>query len=431
MKCYVCEEENWEVREDLNPLSKVGICKNCGNIAHLIENEEKILSFYRGDYRTFPNGMNVITSTNKLNYIKLFLKDYLKDKKDLTTLDIGAGTGYLCDWFRRLGFKSYGTELTNSFRRFSEYFYDIPLTEDIIEKHKYDLIVFYHTLEHIPNPDKKLQQAIDVLNDDGAIAISTPEWLKTLENLAQIGDLTINNYFHKNHINCFTEQSIKNLFNKLGLKIIKEDHLIYGQTYLLKKSNKTEIKKENYKEVIEKIDKIKSAIELFQQRKYKEATNVWYDFPDAHLRYIFDVIRKEPDREEYEFKQILEKIPNSPRIKLGYAILLYQVERYPEAISLFSEVMETQPSAEILMYLGWSLANLKKYKEAINAFGQALSIDPRKWIEAMGWIGYCCNQLPHWEEKAKEEIKEKLFQQANPKIELKEGSDENNKSADK
>lgn len=429
MNCYICDQNNWHIRKDLNPQKAVGICKNCGNVAFQVEEEEekKIRDFYRGNYRSKPGAMIIITTTHKLNFIKIFLSDWLKDKKNLLCTDIGAGSGYLCDWLRRRGHRATGTELTLSFRRFSEHYYGIPLTEEIVEKHRYDLIVFYHSLEHMVEPDKKLQKCTSLLADDGVIMISVPEWFHKLENLAQEGELTIENYFHTRHLNCFTERSMKNLFNKCKLEIIKEDHDTYGQTYLVGKypPNKVAFLKgtnpidpEKWQTINAKIDKIKKAIDLFKQGKLKDALEAWNYFPDASLKYIFDSIRKEPDRQEHELKGLLEKFPNDAKVLMAYGIWYYQNQKYEEAIKYLDKSLSIAPHEDVLVYIGWSLDRLGKYPEAMMAFSKAMVMNPQKWRECVDWMSHCACEMPTWDERAKMEIKNKLFEQAEPKIEL-------------
>ena len=424
MNCYICDQNNWHIRKDLNPLKAVGICKNCGNVAFQVDEgeEKKIKDFYRGNYRSKPGALNILTTTHKLNYIKMFVGDWLKDKKNLVCTDIGAGSGYLCEWLRKLGHKATGTELTLSFRRFSEHYYGVPLTEEIVEKHKYDLIVFYHSLEHIVEPDKKLQKCASLLSDNGVIMISVPEWFHKLENLAQIGDLTIDNYFHKNHLNCFTERSMKNLFVKCELEIIKEDHYTYGQTYLVKKFTKgtQSMVKENWKEINAKIDKIKKAIDLFIQGKLKDAVEVWDYFPDASLKYIFDTVRKEPERQKHELDELLEKFPNDAKVNMAYGVWSYQNQKYEEAIKHLDKSLNVNPHEDVLIYMAWALDRMGKYREAMMAFSKAMAINPQKWMESLNWMGHCACEMPTWDERAEMEVKNRLFEQAKTKIELQD-----------
>lgn len=437
MRCFICNEANWYVRKDLNPKRKIGICKNCGNVVFLLdeENEEKaIKEFYRNHYRKDPTPNNILFSTHKLNWIKLFISEYLKEnlakykqlKKQPIFADIGAGTGFLCFWFKNLGYKVTGTELPRGFRAFSEHFYGIPLTEELTEKHKYDFISLYHTLEHLVNPDKKIKYYLKFLEEDGTLLISTPEWFNILFNIAMMGNNTIENYFHENHLNCFSRISLKNLFLKNNLEIVKENYYTYGQTYLVKRKKNQEktpqIIKENWETINNKIDKIKEALNLKLQNKSEEAIDVWYRFPDAHIQCIFDKYRKDPTKQEDFFKKIVTKdkeFSNYPTILTALGTWLYQNDRPEESLKVFRKMAELKPTEDIFIYMGWALSLLGKNKEAMGSFNAANQINPQKWTEIANWLCRCSCKLPTWDERAKEEIKENLFKKANPKIELK------------
>lgn len=433
MKCYCCDSENWHLRTDLNPHKPVGICKECGNIAFIIEqkDQDKMKKFYESEYRAMPSTANLITTTRKLNYIKLFLTDYLKDKKNLVCGDVGAATGYFCNYLRSLGHRATGSELTLSFRRFSEHYYGIPLTTELESKHKYDFISFYHTLEHIPEPDKVLLNNKNLLKDDGIMFISVPEWLYELIDLSAYGKLCIENYFHENHINCFTWNSFQNILNKTGLEIVKADREQYGITVLVKKCEPKPIKADNWQEINSQIDKIKKAIESQAAGKVKEALEIWPNYPDGMLRLIFDNYKKDNERQAIEFEKILKSFPNSIQIKVGYAVWLYQYNRYEESIKAFEEVNNTRPHEDYFVYIGWCLDRLGRPQEAIKYYDKAQQINPKKWEECINWVCSTCAKMPTWDERARVELEKKVYEQNKDKIKLVDEYMERNNGTDK
>lgn len=436
MRCWICDEKEFHYRNDLYPKKEVGICKNCGNVQFKYEegDKDKLKEFYRSDYRREPGVSNIITTTHKLNYIKIFLGEWLKDKSNLIVADVGAATGYLLDWFKRHGHRVTGTELTRTYRRFSEHYYGVPLTEELTPKHKYDLIVYYHVLEHMLEPDVELMEKRAMLSDNGHMLISVPEWFFVLENLAAIGNLSIDNYFHKNHVYACSRQSMHNLLAKCGLQIVKEDYVTYGQTYLVRKLKTGEpatsinpedagreiFKKEDWQKVNADIDKIKKAIGLFTKGKFKDAINTWYNFPDAHLRLIFDTYKKDTDRQKYELDILISKLGEVNRIVIAYATWLYQNQKYEECLEYFEKAINVAPHEDLFVFMGWALANLNRNKEAMNMFSMGMQVNPTKWTECIGWICRSACQMPSWDEKATEEIKNKMFEKVKPKIELKE-----------
>lgn len=422
MKCWICNADNWHLRDDLNPTKKVGICKECGCITFIIADgeEQKMIEFYRKNYRTKPNNQSLITTTNKLNYIKIFLAEFLKDKKELICGDIGAATGYVCNWLRSLGHKATGSEYTLTYRRFSEHYYGIPLTEELEPKHKYDLLIMYHTLEHMVNPTAKLNYHASLLSDNGVIMISVPEWLNECENLAQVGKFTIENYFHENHINCFTRNSFNNLMNICGLEYVKQDYEQYGMTMLVKKGQIKPIIKEDWNKINNDIDKIKTAIKLFTENKFKEACEVWQNFPDAHLRLIFDLYRKDPSRQEAYFAKLKDVMPNKLQVKQAQAVWYYQFDKLDESLKLFQELIENKPCDEVFIYTGYILERMGKYQEAMRMFATCMNINPKRWTECTDIMCSISSKMSAWDERAEEQIKEQLYSKVKEQVQLKD-----------
>ena len=428
MVCYVCDGIDFrEVPKEVNDQKrKMLICKNCGNLFYEIEpaEENKIKEFYRKDYRQAPTVVNLITTTHKLNYIKLFLADYLKDKKDLVCGDVGCATGYLLNFLQRLGHKVTGSELTINFRRFCEHFYNIPIAEELPEKHKYDFIAMYHTLEHFIEPDKKLLHYKSLLKDDGVMFISTPMWFDCMEEHGGNEWKSFEHYFHINHINIFTQISLQMLFRKCGLVIVKEDYIQYGQTYLLRKQTEQDIVKDlvtnKWEDIEARINVVKQADQAYQKQDYKKALELYPKFPDAYSQLIFNTYRKEPDRQKDLFAEAFDKsgLNENTKMKLSYALWLYQADNFEEAFKELLWLANNKPTEEVFMYLGWCSSQLGHSKEAMNFYYKSQELNPQKWNEAMNWVCREACQMPTWDEVAIQQMKEKLLIESKFKPEL-------------
>lgn len=427
MQCFICDNQNWNKMPEMNPERILQVCKTCGNVAYHVEPdaEEKMKQYYRVDYRPAPNVANLITSNHKQFYIRQFLRDYLKDKKGLVCGDVGSAIGYIPAMFRKLGHRATGCELTILYRRFSEHFYGVPLTEELDDRYQYDLITIYHVLEHMIEPDKKLLKYRNLLKPDGRILVSTPEWFNILEEASGSNMVSFIHLFHKDHINVFSAESIKNLFRKCGLEVEKEDHITYGQTYFLKrteglapmeKGDHFSYSVEAWKEKVELIGKAKKAIELYLQKKYIEAWETWPKFPEAYISIIYDTYLKTPDHQERTFKTALDLMPDSSRLRISYAHWLFMRENFKEAYHQFGWMMNNRPSEDTMMYMGWCSAHLGNPKEAIAWCLQSCDANPVKWTEAMNWVCQQTIQMPTWDERATQEIKNKLFEGAAPKL---------------
>jgi len=428
--CYICDKEDWHSFDSkdqkLNPARELLCCKGCGSVCYRVEpaSEEKIRDYYRKEYRPEPNHLNLITTTHKLNYIKIFLQDYFKGKEPgLVIGDVGSATGYLVAHFRGMGHKATGCEYTVTYRRFAEHFYGVPLTEELRTDLKYDLITVYHVLEHLIEPDKKLAHYVSLLKDDGRMLISTPQWYDVLEEASGPNVTTFEHLWHKDHINVFSETTIRNLFTKCELVIEKEDHFVYGQTYLLRKMTAEEkmhknIVNEGWEEKVKRTLEAKLAIELFGRRDLREALKVWPKFPDAWLRLAFEVFGKDPDRQADLFEEAEKLMPIQRRLLSAKAVWLFQRQKYDEAMKIFEWFAKYCPDEDKLMFMGFACALNGDGKRAMPYFYQAADMDPRKWSDAMDWVCREAAKLPTWDERALETISRQVKETARPGLKL-------------
>lgn len=402
MICYCCDQDNWHSLKELNPERELQVCKDCGNVAYKVDpaDEERVKKYYRFEYRPMPTHENLMTTTRKLNYIKLFLSDFLKDKKGLTTGDVGCATGYIVSWFRQNGHRATGCELTLTYRRFTEHFYGIPIPEELETKHKYDLISLYHVFEHLITPDKKLAHYVSLLADGGHVFVSTPEWLDVLEEASGSNMSTFQHLFHKDHINVFSRQSLQNVFAKSGLVIVKEDHLQYGQTYLLTKGEPKPIVKENWEEIVTKIVAQNTAIDLYKQKKYKEATEVWPKFPEAWIRIAYEKHGKDPLAQKETFDEAHKVVGDNVRLAMAHANWFYQNQYFKEAYEQLEWIVRVKPNEEIYKIMGECLAMLGNQVGAMAHYQRAHELNPILWQGMMDRICKHASSLPAWDERA-------------------------------
>lgn len=425
MKCWACDdEENWHSfdtpEKKINKKRELLCCKNCGAVTYRVdpENEEKMRDYYRHEYRPMPNHMNLVTTTHKLNYVKIFLADFLKDKKDLVIADIGCATGYLVNYFRQEGHKATGCEYTVTYRRFSEHFYGIPISEELDPQLRFDLISIYHVLEHMVEPDKKLEKYVELLKDDGHLIISTPEWYNTLEEASGPPITSFENLWHKDHINVFSYKSITNVFKKLGLEIVKEDRLTYGMTFLLKKGAKRPIEKENPDEVIKRTWDAYHAIAAYLKNDFKEAVRLWPKFPDAWARMITEVHGKDPERQSDLFDEAVKAIGDNKKMASVLAVWHYTYGRYDAAIKTLDWLCSFSPDEERFLLMGYCYMCIGDPKTAIQFFYKAAEMNPTRWAECMDKICIEAAKMPAWDERAVEKMKVDLEKNVKPKIRM-------------
>lgn len=421
MKCYICDADKWKnityqvdgKSVPIHSKKNLHICQECGAAGHEVDpsEEARVKEYYRKDYRPQPALINLITTTHKVNYIRVLLQDFLREKQgtQMNVGDVGAATGYLLNFFRQLGHKVAGSELTLTYRRMSEHYYGIPLAEELETKHKYDLIVMYHVLEHLVEPDKKMAHYASLLNDGGHMLIATPEWFWKLEDDSGQSTVSFDVLFHENHINLFSRTAIQNLFRKSGMSVVKDDYQQYGQTYLLRKDSEPRKGEWLTKEDPREIERImllqRNAIDLFVAQRFREARRAYPNFPEAWLLEIFLKCGKDLAKQTDLIAEAEPIVGHSIRFMTAKAQWLYQQGRLDEAIEGYRRGLSIRPNEDVLMFLGYALAQKNKPIEAIQAMQMAQAMDPRKWAEAQSWILAQVSRMPSWDERAAAELK--------------------------
>lgn len=148
--------------------------------------------YLRNKYSLFKSGLlgKVIS---KFFPNKLFeLLSFIPFRKDLKILDVGCGSGELLKEFMKLGFSNlFGIDpfLPQENLRHDKI---LLLKKDFIDlDQNFDIIMFHHSFEHMPNPKEVFKKIHETLNSNGYCIIRIPivnsyAWQKYQENWVQI-----------------------------------------------------------------------------------------------------------------------------------------------------------------------------------------------------------------------------------------------------
>ena len=236
------------------PLNLV-YCNNCKllQLEHSAPQEIMYKKFYW--YRSSVTR----TMINALKDIHATVKKLSILKKDDTILDIGANDGTLLNFFKKDGFKTIGCEpaknLIKELKKNCDYvlndFWSLEKLNKIIKKNhikKPKLITAIGMFYDLEDPSKFISDAAKALDNDGVFIAQ----LMCLNSMLKKNDL--GNICHE-HLEFYSYESLKYLFEKNGFKIFKvEENNINGGSYRIYcKKNIT--KSINYKENKKKFDK--------------------------------------------------------------------------------------------------------------------------------------------------------------------------------
>lgn len=152
--------------------------------------------------------------SSQLKYIKNFLK------KDFNILEIGSGHGEALIEFEKLNFKVTGIEpdlknVTHLKKLLKKSKIIQSNIEDFNIDEKFDLIWMSHVFEHLPDPISFLKNIQKNMNSDSILFIEVPSVTKK------------NDYRHFTsapHAYNYSGNSIENLLQKTGYKIISHDY---------------------------------------------------------------------------------------------------------------------------------------------------------------------------------------------------------------
>jgi 2-polyprenyl-3-methyl-5-hydroxy-6-metoxy-1,4-benzoquinol methylase len=149
---------------------------------------------------------------------KLALINELHSEKG-SLLDIGAGTGEFLNVAKQNGWNVLGVE-PNQKAKENAIKKGVPFAENTttLENNSFDVVTMWHVLEHVPDLDFQIKELKRLLKPNGTILIAVP-------NFKSYDAKHYGNYWAAydvpRHLWHFSKTSIKLLFDKQGMKLIK------------------------------------------------------------------------------------------------------------------------------------------------------------------------------------------------------------------
>jgi 2-polyprenyl-3-methyl-5-hydroxy-6-metoxy-1,4-benzoquinol methylase len=234
INCPLCNNNNtilWSIAKDYEYAStndeyKYYYCKNCITIFIFPIPENELHKIYPSNYYSFQSGKkNWAFSIKEWLDKKLFKKILRQIKNDsINVLDIGGGTGWLCDLVKTIDDRMAITQIVDidsNAKKIAEekgHRYFKGRIEDFTSIEKFDLVFLLNLLEHLAKPVDVLQRIEKALNPGGIVLIKTPNILSLDANI-----------FRKKYwggLHCprhwiiFSENSFRKLLAATNLKII-------------------------------------------------------------------------------------------------------------------------------------------------------------------------------------------------------------------
>lgn len=401
---YLRDFKYWYHRDFIEDVEKIGfkICRSCGFVTY---NYEENQGGQYDNQRKQASYLSFVVGSQRNIYRFKFLDEILeKLPRDANIIDIGCASGEFLNGFKERGFTNlYGTEYATKLSKFANKIYGLNVSEKLDESIKYDFISYYRVLEHIPNPQIELLKIRNLISDNGYLYISVPVWGDILnDEMSGAAVESFENYYHLNHVNVFTEISIVNLLNKCGFEIIKRNDTYHGFTVLCRKSDKRDIVKENYEEIVKRFQNQKDAIELYNQQKFDDSIKVYDKYIDSWLTgSTTKEYMKDFGAQINRLNKAIEVCGRQHKIINQIAKVYFQWDEntpgkqyYSNNIKmaekLFLECIELRPGVEDSYYfLGIIEGKYKKnIDKSIEYFRKLIEVNPTKYAEAWNMIGF-------------------------------------------
>lgn len=218
--CAICGYTTTRVNK--SPLfSRFYKCSKCAGLFLPMKVEVR----YRENYFQQKTNKSVIASIAQplldfFYWLRVGKIISLLDKRSNTVLDYGCGTGKLVEYLVKNGINAIGFDSSLDAVRLAKK-NKLPVFSALRHvSSEYDLIMFWHSLEHIHNPLKVVQSITKYLKKRGKILIAVPN-VDSFE-----ANLTKHNWFHYSyplHQVHFTPKALTIMLKRCGFKNIEFD----------------------------------------------------------------------------------------------------------------------------------------------------------------------------------------------------------------
>jgi 2-polyprenyl-3-methyl-5-hydroxy-6-metoxy-1,4-benzoquinol methylase len=197
MVCLVCKSEKNEYLSNIKGLDGLdyGIynCLNCGsNFTKVPDNISETYNkvyiqddFSSGYDKYFQIFQGIKKAKKPLDFLLdqqplyLPIMNFIKKRKNLKILEIGCGLGYLTYALNQSGYEARGIDISEKSialakKEFGDHYENSTIERLSGGADKYDLIIATELIEHLDQPSIFLDRCRELLADNGAIIITTP-----------------------------------------------------------------------------------------------------------------------------------------------------------------------------------------------------------------------------------------------------------------
>ena len=160
---------------------------------------------------------------------RLQVRDYARTRAFLARrfpergalFEVGAGYGYLLDYFRQDGWRVSGIEPNEGLTRFAARTLGIGIEPSILpemagDAEPYDVVLLMHVIEHVPDPAETLGAIFRLLRPGGMLVLETPRYDTLMFRLLGRRERSL---ACEGHIYFFTSRTLREIAARAGFAI--------------------------------------------------------------------------------------------------------------------------------------------------------------------------------------------------------------------
>ena len=164
---------------------------------------------------------------------------------DKSVLDVGAGTGDFLALAKKCGWEASGVE-PNDLARLKAQNKGVTLIEyldAVPASQKFEVITLWHVLEHLPDLESQIAKLVGLLTNTGTLIVAVPNFKSYDANYYKEYWAAFDVPRHLWH---FSQKSVKKIFAKHGMKLVRTKPMFFDAFYVSLLSEKYKNGKQNF-----------------------------------------------------------------------------------------------------------------------------------------------------------------------------------------
>jgi len=233
-KCPVCgQSESFAPSSLADARPAISQCQRCRSAwLNPIPSRREITKFYPPEYYGSKTAKFITPIERLLAKLstRMITRAIKKLRPGSRVLDIGCGRGLFLRELANRGFDTHGTELNMLADQSLSSRCTIHITDSLTSlrfpNDYFDLVIIWHVLEHLPDPQETISEISRILSPDGQLALAVPNY-GSMQAL-----ISGRRWFHLDlprHIFHFTLRGLEKLLESNNLRVSSTSHFSLTQ----------------------------------------------------------------------------------------------------------------------------------------------------------------------------------------------------------